>query len=60
MKKTKMRDILMKTKIIIKMKKQCKKCYYEWESRINNPKVCPRCKSYNWNKTKEKIEDETN
>jgi predicted Zn-ribbon and HTH transcriptional regulator len=42
------------------MKKQCKKCCYEWESRINNPKVCPRCKSYNWNKTKELKEDERN
>lgn len=38
---------------IIKMKKKCKKCNYEWESRIENPKVCPRCKSYNWNKEKE-------
>jgi predicted Zn-ribbon and HTH transcriptional regulator len=45
---------------IIKMKKQCKKCKYSWESRINNPKVCPYCKSYNWNKEKEVKEDETN
>jgi len=46
--------------MIITMKKQCKKCGYSWESRINNPKVCPRCKSYNWNKEKEVKEDETN
>ena len=23
----------------------CKKCEYEWETRVENPKSCPRCKS---------------
>jgi predicted Zn-ribbon and HTH transcriptional regulator len=27
------------------MKKSCYRCSYEWETRINNPKECPRCKS---------------
>jgi len=27
----------------------CKKCGYFWQSRIENPKTCPRCKSYTWN-----------
>jgi predicted Zn-ribbon and HTH transcriptional regulator len=22
----------------------CKKCNYEWEPRVENPKSCPRCK----------------
>jgi predicted Zn-ribbon and HTH transcriptional regulator len=38
------------------MKKKCdkKNCLYEWESRIENPKVCPKCKNY---LKKEKEED---
>lgn len=24
---------------------KCPKCNYEWESRIKDPKACPRCKS---------------
>ena len=24
---------------------KCNKCEYEWESRIDNPKACPRCKT---------------
>jgi len=24
---------------------KCKKCNYEWVSRIENPKSCPRCKA---------------
>ncbi len=23
---------------------ECKTCKYEWTSRIDNPKACPRCK----------------
>lgn len=26
------------------MKSKCPYCNYEWESRIDNPKECPRCK----------------
>lgn len=33
---------------------RCKKCNYEWYTRIPDPKVkpksCPRCKSYDWDK----------
>jgi len=31
------------------MKMTCKDCGYEWESRKEKPKVCPRCKSYTHN-----------
>jgi len=24
---------------------KCPRCRYEWESRKDNPKACPRCKS---------------
>lgn len=24
---------------------KCKKCGYEWQSRLENPKECPRCKT---------------
>ena len=26
----------------------CKRCGYDWVSRIKKPKCCPRCKSYLW------------
>lgn len=32
---------------------KCKKCGHSWNSRTNKPVSCPRCKSYDWNKTKE-------
>lgn len=31
-------------------KHQCKRCEYAWESNLEEPKTCPRCKSYYWNK----------
>jgi len=34
-------------------KNKCKKCLYEWVARTDNPKVCPRCKSWNWKEEKE-------
>lgn len=24
---------------------KCEKCTYEWESRVETPKACPRCKT---------------
>ena len=24
---------------------ECVKCEYEWESRVKEPKACPRCKT---------------
>lgn len=24
---------------------QCKRCSYAWESRVETPKACPRCKT---------------
>lgn len=34
----------------------CDKCGYGWtpNNRIA-PKVCPKCKSYNWNKTNDEV-----
>lgn len=29
-------------------KKKCLRCGYEWISLVENPKVCPSCKSYKW------------
>jgi len=29
---------------------KCKRCQYEWIGLTKEPKVCPRCKSYSWNK----------
>ena len=31
---------------------KCKRCGYEWDSRKENPKQCPRCKRYDWNDDK--------
>lgn len=31
------------------MKCHCHRCHYDWESRAKEePKACPRCKSYQW------------
>jgi len=27
------------------VKSKCYKCGYEWETRTENPKACPRCKT---------------
>jgi predicted Zn-ribbon and HTH transcriptional regulator len=24
---------------------RCPKCHYGWETRVNKPKACPRCKT---------------
>jgi len=34
----------------VKMKFKCNICNYEWESRVEKPAQCPRCKRYDWNK----------
>jgi len=30
----------------------CKKCGHRWVSRVENPRQCPKCKSYGWNEDK--------
>ena len=35
---------------------KCRKCGYEWISRVKSPKTCTRCKSYTW-KEEPKQED---
>jgi len=39
-----------------KNKKICTKCNYIWESIVEIPKQCPRCKRYDWNKSMGGIE----
>ena len=34
--------------IIMKQINICKKCGYEWKSKVINPKSCPSCKQYKW------------
>jgi len=34
------------------MKCKCKKCGHTWESRTDEPKACPRCKRYDYDKSK--------
>jgi len=34
----------------------CKRCGHSWTPRSNDPRMCPRCKSYKWNVAKEKGE----
>lgn len=34
--------------------KQCKcKCGYEWKSKVEEPKSCPKCKRYDWKEVEE-------
>jgi len=30
---------------------ECLICEYKWVSKVKQPKSCPYCKSYKWNKT---------
>lgn len=30
------------------MNHKCLRCGYEWKTLNENPKVCPKCKSYYW------------
>ena len=32
---------------------KCKRCKYEWDSNIDKPKVCPKCKRYDWDDDKD-------
>lgn len=34
------------------MKKHCNQCGLDWDSRIEKPRACPRCKRYDWNEPK--------
>ena len=35
-------------------KRECLRCDHLWMARINNPKVCPKCKSPYWKTPKKK------
>lgn len=30
------------------MRFTCLRCGHRWDSRVENPKACPACKSYKW------------
>jgi predicted Zn-ribbon and HTH transcriptional regulator len=32
----------------MKRKCKCKRCGFEWEPLVEDPRACPRCKSYEW------------
>lgn len=36
------------------MTHKCKNCEYEWVSRVDNPRACPKCKVYLDKKSKKK------
>ena len=37
-------------------KQRCPRCGYEWESRVGEPKACPRCKTrLDYDRRKEKV-----
>lgn len=29
--------------------KKCLRCAWEWLALVDDPRTCPRCKSYSWN-----------
>jgi predicted Zn-ribbon and HTH transcriptional regulator len=34
-----------------KFQKQCKRCHHAWLKRnLKDPRVCPQCKRYDWDK----------
>lgn len=30
------------------MKVKCSKCQHEWETKLEHPLACPKCKRYDW------------
>lgn len=38
----------------------CKQCGHRWVPRVSHPKVCPKCKSYGWDKSTWEVENEVN
>jgi hypothetical protein len=34
---------------------KCLRCNHEWQSRVENPKRCPNCKSPYWKQPKERV-----
>lgn len=32
---------------------ECVLCGHQWDSRVLEPKACPNCKRYDWNKSEE-------
>jgi len=38
---------------------KCLRCGHEWIPRVKKPKVCPRCKLFDWDKKKVKKNENT-
>jgi hypothetical protein len=34
---------------------KCLRCEKQWIPRIDNPEMCPRCKSYKWDEEKKDV-----
>ena len=34
------------------MEQHCNQCDFDWESRVEEPRACPRCKRYDWREPK--------
>ena len=39
--------------MIMMFEMECKRCGYEWKSRVAEPKECPRCKRRDWDEERE-------
>ena len=37
-----------------KNEKVCKRCNWKWTAMVENPRTCPRCKSYEWNEPRKR------
>jgi len=49
--------IIHKWRITKMNENKCLRCDYQWQSRLKRkPKVCPKCKSYFWDK--ERVDEE--
>lgn len=38
------------------MECKCNQCGYKWETRVKEPKACPKCKRYDWKEGKKERE----
>ena len=45
-------NIIMVAKMF---KHKCLRCSWEWDSQLELPVACPRCKRYDWNEKKKEV-----
>lgn len=46
--------------MVNKCKCNSPKCGHQWQPIVQDPVVCPRCKSYNWREIKDERKEQTN